>query len=105
MTTIKTTCSNCGDIELTAGDVRMCLPTRHSTEGRYEATCNLCNREVRRPANKRVVSILMAVGVEIVYDSEPISEEYIAKEVEALAAELEANSCLVEVLEKESKSS
>lgn len=53
--------------------------------GTYLFTCPFCLTLQRRPANARVVSVLLATGVdfEVVTDS-PISEDEIQRFVEAL---------------------
>jgi hypothetical protein len=87
MTTIKTTCSRCGDIHLTPGDLALELsPT--SDEGSYRFTCPMCDLPQRRPANARVVSVLMATGVSYqIIDESPITEEEIARFATALDSE------------------
>ncbi len=88
MTTIKTTCHRCGDVELRPDDLALELdPSKDS--GAYRFTCPLCVTVQRRPANARVVSVLLATGVEYeVLRSDPITEEEIAAFAEALAAEI-----------------
>lgn len=79
MTTIRTTCDRCGDVELTTADIRLELaPT--GTTGSYRFDCPFCASVQRRPANSRVVSILLATGVEyqIVDPTGPITEDEIA---------------------------
>jgi len=85
MTTIRTTCSRCGDVELTTDDVGLEL-VGHGGEGRYRFNCPVCGLTERRPANHRVVSILLATGVdcEIVADESPITE----REIERFVREL-----------------
>lgn len=62
MTTIKTTCRLCGDIEITPDDVRLELEPG-GREGEYLFTCPQCLQEHRKPANQRVVGVLLATGV------------------------------------------
>ncbi len=90
MTTIRTTCDRCGDVELTTEDVGLEL-VADGGEGRYRFSCPLCGRTQRRPASQRVVSILLATGVgyEIVGagspgTSDPITEDEIAAFARAL---------------------
>ncbi len=85
MTTIRTTCSRCGDVELTTGDVGLEL-AGEGGEGRYRFDCPLCGATERRPANERVVSILLATGVsyEIVPMEEPLTEAEITRFVREL---------------------
>lgn len=86
MTTIKTTCSRCGDIHLTPADLALELdPSEES--GIYRFHCPTCSTLQRRPANARVVSVLLATGVSYdVINPNPITES----EITAFAAALDA---------------
>ncbi len=78
MTTIRTTCGRCGDVELTPQDLSLELsPT--TGVGSYLFDCPYCGDTERRPASQRVVSILLATGVtyEVVDHEGPITEEEI----------------------------
>jgi len=81
MTTIRTSCSLCGDVELVPGDLSLEL-TASSGTGIYLFMCPHCEEQQRRPANHRVVSILLATGVAYRVIEEgrdgPITEEEIA---------------------------
>ncbi len=79
MTTIRTTCKRCGDVELTTGDIGLELAEDDST-GNYRFSCPTCGTVQRKPANHRVVSILLATGVdyEIVPNLGVITEDEIA---------------------------
>ena len=72
-------------MELTVGDVGLELGPE-STEGRYRFHCPHCGLMQRRPASRRVVSVLLATGVsyEIVPDPGPITEAEIAEFAVAL---------------------
>ena len=59
MTTIRTTCPDCGDIELTVDEVRL----EHQ---RYRFVCPWCGATNRHPASQRVVDVLLVAGVESV---------------------------------------
>lgn len=87
MTTIKTTCSRCGDIHLSPSDLALELsPSRD--EGSYRFTCPECSGLERRPANSRVVSVLLATGVSYeVVNTDPITEDEIDTFVAALETE------------------
>ena len=79
MTTIRTSCSLCGDVELIPGDLELELFSTTGT-GSYVFICPHCDEEQRRPANHRVVSILLATGVAYeVIDNTPITEAEIAE--------------------------
>lgn len=62
MTTIRTTCAICGDVELIPGELSLELTAIDGT-GTYVFECPTCGDIQRRPANHRVVSILLATGV------------------------------------------
>ena len=77
MTTIRTSCILCGDVELVPPDLRLELLSPTGT-GNYVFLCPHCEEEQRRPANHRVVSILLATGVAYeVVDDDPITEHEI----------------------------
>lgn len=85
MTTIRTTCSRCGDVELATGDLSLELTSEGGT-GNYRFDCPFCGIVQRRPANQRVVSILLATGVryEILTTAGPITEREISSFSKAL---------------------
>ncbi len=62
MTTIKTTCDHCGEIHLGPSDIALELGSAGS-DGSYRFVCPDCFSVQRRPATRRVVSILLATGV------------------------------------------
>ncbi len=62
MTTIRTTCTLCGDVELSPSDLHLDLAVDHGS-GTYSFTCPYCGNVEHRPASHRVVSILLATGV------------------------------------------
>lgn len=80
MTTIRTTCVICGDVELVPGELSLELTAMNGT-GTYLFDCPTCGDPQRRPANHRVVSILLATGVSYhVKDGpDPITESEIAR--------------------------
>ena len=80
MTSIRTTCAICGDVELVPSELSLEL-TALSGTGSYVFACPECGDTQRRPANHRVVSILLATGVsyEVVDERGPITEAEIAR--------------------------
>ena len=76
MTTIRTTCPDCGDIELTVDEVKL----EHE---RYRYTCPWCGTVNRHPASRRVVDVLLTTGVESVVLG-PITEA----EIDAFVVDL-----------------
>jgi hypothetical protein len=64
MATIRATCGDCGDVELTTADVRVrvCLD---DNAGSYHFRCPHCEMAVVKPAEPRIVDLLAASGVEV----------------------------------------
>ena len=94
MTTIKTTCAWCGDVQLTPADLALEVEPGRD-RGTYRFICPSCDTEQRRPASSRVVSVLLATGVayEVVrYD--PITED----EIERFASALDREPDLLRLL-------
>ena len=85
MTTIRTSCPVCGDVELAPTDLALHL-TPSSGTGTYVFACPHCEQTQSRPANHRVVSILLATGVayEVIDDCGPITETEIRDFVSSL---------------------
>lgn len=75
MTTIRTTCPLCGDVELAPADLSLRLAACRGT-GTYHFRCPHCEEMRERPASHRVVSILLATGVayEVIDSTAPITE-------------------------------
>lgn len=108
MATIRASCENCGDVQLTTADVtvRMCTST---DEGEYRFECPTCSDLVVRHAEQRTIDLLLAAGVEFVtwalpaelfenHDGAPITHDDLIDFHDALsndqilAAQLEALS-------------
>ena len=85
MTTIRTTCSLCGEVELLPAELSLEL-TALSGTGSYLFSCPHCGDDQRRPASHRVVSILLATGVayQVIEESDAITESEIAHFTAAL---------------------
>jgi hypothetical protein len=62
MTTIKASCPSCGDVELTPKQVRLVVCSI-KTWSFYAFTCTTCQEEVRKPAGRDVVALLVSGGV------------------------------------------
>lgn len=64
MATIRATCMECGDVELTTADVRVrvCI---EDNSGSYNFRCPHCTMAVVKPAEPRIVDLLVASGVEL----------------------------------------
>lgn len=63
-TVIKASCHDCGDVELGVTDVRVRVCTIDET-GTYVFRCPACQMSVVKPAEPRVVDLLVASGVRI----------------------------------------
>jgi hypothetical protein len=64
-TVIKASCHDCGDVELAVRDlsVRVCAEGEH---GSYVFRCPTCQMSVVKPAEQRIVDLLVASGVELI---------------------------------------
>ncbi|MFZ0158049.1 MAG: hypothetical protein WAL50_03380 [Kineosporiaceae bacterium] len=62
MTTIKASCPSCGDVELTPPQVRLVVCSVRAWSY-YAFTCGSCLDEVRKPAGRDVVALLVSGGV------------------------------------------
>lgn len=62
MATIRASCSTCGDVELTTGDVqvRVCMDDDAAT---YRFRCPICTMTQVKGADDRTVDLLVAAGV------------------------------------------
>jgi hypothetical protein len=61
MTTIKATCAECGEVDLTADDILLRIGA--ATVNTYGFTCPQCSSFVEKPADDRVVRLLLSGGV------------------------------------------
>jgi hypothetical protein len=64
-TVIKASCHDCGDVELTVRDLEVRVCSRDE-QGTYVFRCPSCQMSVVKPAERRVVDMLVASGVELV---------------------------------------
>lgn len=62
--TIKASCPTCGDVELTTRDVQVLLCAT-TNEGSYAFRCPACSLAVSKPAEPRIVDVLVASGVRL----------------------------------------
>src|SRR3712207_8608226 len=63
MTTIRTKCPACGDVDLGADAISMTLAPS-GDHGEYAFTCPECMADVTKPASRRTAALLIAAGVE-----------------------------------------
>ena len=64
MTTIKATCPSCGEVALTPVDIDLRVDPHGVSESSYGFACPDCGDEVRKPADERIVRLLISGGVE-----------------------------------------
>lgn len=64
MTSIRTNCPTCGEIEM-AADVVFLAVEEGSGEGTYSFSCPGCERVVRKEADKNIVALLLSAGVRV----------------------------------------
>src|SRR5438309_11554813 len=62
VTTIRATCPTCGEVELTPDDIELRVCT-HAPASYYQVVCPLCTEEIQKPADDRVVQLLISGGV------------------------------------------
>jgi hypothetical protein len=64
MATIRASCGECGDVELTTDDVtvRVCAD---DNQGSYSFRCPSCEMTVVKPAEPQIVELLVASGVRL----------------------------------------
>ncbi len=64
MTLIRTTCPRCGEVEMGADAVL--LSVRHpSQEASYRFECPRCRDQVEKPADAKIVALLVSAGVDL----------------------------------------
>jgi uncharacterized heparinase superfamily protein len=63
MATIRATCSQCGDVQLTTADVSVRVCTSNE-QGEYRFRCPTCQEMVIRSAEPRTIDLLLAAGVQ-----------------------------------------
>ena len=70
MTTIKATCPSCGEVDLTADDILLRIGAQ-SGGNTYGFSCPDCGDFVQKPADERVVRLLLSGGVMPTLDHVP----------------------------------
>jgi hypothetical protein len=65
-TVIKASCHDCGDVELGVSELHVRVCTTAETPGSYVFRCPSCQMSVTKPAEQRIVDLLVASGVEVV---------------------------------------
>jgi predicted RNA-binding Zn-ribbon protein involved in translation (DUF1610 family) len=68
MTTIRTTCPRCGEVDM-GPDAISLFVREDGREGSYRFTCPSCADAVEKRADRKIVALLVSAGVDI--DSGP----------------------------------
>lgn len=63
MTTIKTNCPNCGEVDLTPADIELHADGGPGPGSFYAFGCPDCRQVVHKQADERVARLLMSAGV------------------------------------------
>jgi predicted RNA-binding Zn-ribbon protein involved in translation (DUF1610 family) len=64
MTNIRTNCPRCGEVEMEASVVLLSVDEA-SGEGTYSFVCPDCLEVVEKPADQKIVTLLLSAGVEV----------------------------------------
>ena len=64
MATIRASCPTCGDVELTTRDVNVQVCSTNN-QGSYSFRCPDCRMAVSKPAESRIVDLLVSSGVRL----------------------------------------
>ena len=62
--TIRASCPTCGDVELTSGEVTVLVCSTNNSSS-YAFKCPTCEVAVTKPAEPRVVDLLVSTGVRL----------------------------------------
>lgn len=74
MTTIKATCPTCGEVSLTPADIELHVDPTGAETASYAFRCPHCTDIVCKPADERVVRLLVSGGVQPHRAGEPVAE-------------------------------
>ncbi|CAN5791705.1 MAG: hypothetical protein M3R09_05600 [Actinomycetota bacterium] len=71
MTTIKATCPSCGEVGLTPDEIELRVAEHGAATSYYAFSCPSCQGVVRKPADERVVRLLVSGGVPVLQLDRP----------------------------------
>lgn len=63
MTTIRSTCPRCGEVDMRPGHILLHTPLNGRSV--YRFTCPACLDPVEKPADRKVAALLLAAGVDL----------------------------------------
>jgi predicted RNA-binding Zn-ribbon protein involved in translation (DUF1610 family) len=64
MTTIRTTCPRCGEVDMSPEAILLSIRDT-AGEGSYRFSCPTCMNTIEKPADRKVVALLLSAGVEL----------------------------------------
>jgi predicted RNA-binding Zn-ribbon protein involved in translation (DUF1610 family) len=64
MTTIRTTCPRCGEVDMSPEAILLSIRDQRG-EGSYRFACPECLNTIEKPADRKVVALLLSAGVEL----------------------------------------
>lgn len=62
MTNIRATCPTCGEVDLTADDIDLWI-AKNEDDSIYVFDCPSCVERVKKPADSRIIRLLLSGGV------------------------------------------
>src|SRR5439155_992901 len=62
MTTIRTTCPRCGEVDMCPESILLSIRDR-AGEGSYRFSCPTCMNTIEKPADRKVLALLLSAGV------------------------------------------
>ena len=74
MTTIRTTCPRCGEVDMGPTAIELHV-VRGGREGTYRFTCPTCMDDVEKRADRKIVALLVSAGVDVAGRGGTIADE------------------------------
>jgi predicted RNA-binding Zn-ribbon protein involved in translation (DUF1610 family) len=75
MTTIRTTCPKCGEVDMGPESILLSVMAG-GREGTYRFTCPMCTDAVEKRADRKIVALLVSAGVDVAGESEEGQAEF-----------------------------
>jgi predicted RNA-binding Zn-ribbon protein involved in translation (DUF1610 family) len=79
MTTIRTTCPRCGEVDMGPESILLQV-IRGGREGTYRFTCPTCMDDVEKRADRKIVALLVSAGVDVASRGATMTEELFDQE-------------------------
>ena len=86
MTTIRATCPKCGEVEMDAQAILLSIRETDG-EGVYSFTCPVCFDTIEKPADRKVVMLLLSAGVDVTQIAEVVVDEQPPDDLPPLTAD------------------